>query len=311
MNARASYFKIGLFVLGGISLLVAFVALLAGGRLFSRAQTFETYLDESVQGLDVGSPVKLRGVPLGRVSGIGLVSDYYDLPADAQAENGQKIVVRIEVRTGGGDADTQTRTLAQLIDGGLTLRLSGSAITGIAYIDAELIPEQAHKPLDLAWEPEYRVIPSVPSAFEEFSTAAERILDRLSEMNVERVLANLDVLLVTLREQVAALDVKGSQSQIQLLLSEVRETNAQVQRVIASDNLMAFGAGARSAVERLNATLDTVQGIVEGGRYDLGVTLENLRVASENVRDLTETARSYPSLMILGEPPAPSAVSAE
>jgi len=309
MTSKSNYFRVGLFVLTGVSLFVLFLGLLANGGLFSESRTFETYLDESVQGLDIGSPVKLRGVPLGRVSDIGLVSDYYDIPEDSRTRYGQTIAVRIEVRTGGDDADTRNRTLDQLIDSGLTLRLSRSAITGIAYIEAEVHPEDKGVQVATAWVPDYPTIPSIPSAYEEFSSAAERILDRLSAMNVERLLTNLDLLIVTLKDRAAALDVAGSQRQVQELLSEVRETNRQVQRVIASDDLEAFGSGARQAVERLNTALDSVQGIVEGGRYDLGVTLENLRVASENIRDLSETARSYPSLMLLGDPPAPSEVT--
>ena len=39
--------------------------------------------------------------------------------------------------------------------------------------------------------------------------------------------------------------------------------------------------------------------------YEIGGTLDNVRVMSENLRDLSETLRSYPSLLLLGEPPAP------
>jgi len=74
---EARYFRVGLFVLGGIVLAVATILIVGGGRLFARPVLMETVFDESVQGLDVGAPVKLRGVKLGSVSWIGFVGDKY------------------------------------------------------------------------------------------------------------------------------------------------------------------------------------------------------------------------------------------
>ncbi len=60
-------------VLGSLLLLVGLILALTGDR-WHEGQAYETYFRESVQGLDVGAPVKYRGVTLGRVSHIGLVS---------------------------------------------------------------------------------------------------------------------------------------------------------------------------------------------------------------------------------------------
>ena len=38
----------------------------------------ETYIEESVQGLDIGSPMKFRGVLVGKVEEITLTSAVYD-----------------------------------------------------------------------------------------------------------------------------------------------------------------------------------------------------------------------------------------
>jgi phospholipid/cholesterol/gamma-HCH transport system substrate-binding protein/paraquat-inducible protein B len=65
---------------------------------------------------------------------------------------------------------------------------------------------------------------------------------------------------------------------------------------------------AQQTLEDLDASLVRVQHLVEGGRYDLETALENLRLTSENLRDLTDTARPYPSLLILGEPPQQSEI---
>ena len=69
MSAQANYYKIGLFVVIAIVLTIGFVVVLGAGSLFQKTIIVETYINGSVQGLTVGSPVKFRGVPIGKVKG--------------------------------------------------------------------------------------------------------------------------------------------------------------------------------------------------------------------------------------------------
>ena len=76
MNQDTNHFKLGLFVLAGIV-----TALLAGTWLVSssiREETFTAYsfFDEPVTGLDVGSPVRYRGMTIGSVAGIRTAEDH-------------------------------------------------------------------------------------------------------------------------------------------------------------------------------------------------------------------------------------------
>jgi paraquat-inducible protein B len=303
MSSDVRYFRVGLFVLVGLAAVVGLAVALGGGGWLDESATFETYFEESVQGLDVGSPVKLRGVPLGQVSEIGLVADYYPLTPEERARHGQKVLVRMQIELERGSAELRATYLPELIASGLRVRISGSVLMGTAYIEAEVVRDAAEPAFAITWDPAYPYIPSKPSKLEELSTAAERALERLDELDVERTLTNLNALLVALRDRMSEVDVAGTQGDVRALLSELRVTNRELQRAIASEDLAAFGAGAREAVERLNGALAQLPGMVEGGRYELGVALDNLRVASENLREFSETARSYPSFMILGEPP--------
>src|SRR5260370_8124221 len=77
MSAQANFFKIGLFVIGATIALVFLLVMLGAGKLFQSKIVMETYFNESVQGLELGSKVKYRGVIVGEVRSIGFSYNKY------------------------------------------------------------------------------------------------------------------------------------------------------------------------------------------------------------------------------------------
>ena len=77
MSAQASYFRIGVFLMSAIAITIVGMVALGGGRWFKNIESFESYFDESVQGLTVGSPIKYRGVQVGTVESVTFVGDVY------------------------------------------------------------------------------------------------------------------------------------------------------------------------------------------------------------------------------------------
>ncbi len=75
MSAPSNHWKLGLFVVAGVALFLTMLVFLGARSLQSETVTYKTYFDESVQGLEVGSPVKFRGVTIGNVSGIDIAAD--------------------------------------------------------------------------------------------------------------------------------------------------------------------------------------------------------------------------------------------
>ena len=65
MSQESHYFRVGLFVLLGAALAVGAMLLIGGGNFFSQPTRGETVFAESVQGLEIGSTVKFRGVRIG------------------------------------------------------------------------------------------------------------------------------------------------------------------------------------------------------------------------------------------------------
>ncbi|HEY4243215.1 MAG TPA: MlaD family protein [Kofleriaceae bacterium] len=113
-------FKLGLFALAAIaSFVVAVLALGMHGRA-APSREYHTLFDETVQGLDIGAPLKYRGVEIGHVARIEIAADR------------RRVDVAFAV-----DARAADRLS---LDAAPTLRaqLAGQGLTGVKFVDLDL-----------------------------------------------------------------------------------------------------------------------------------------------------------------------------
>ncbi|MCC7328029.1 MAG: MCE family protein [Burkholderiales bacterium] len=348
MSQKANYFKLGLFVIGALVAGVLVLGIIGTGRFFERRVVIETYFKESVQGLDVGSKLKLRGVVIGDVTKISFTYVYYqlDLPI-TERERFVLVEAQLEPRLVGGRAAagdwSSADIVAQEVEKGLRLRLAPQGITGTSYLELDYF-DPPPPVLPISWTPRNPYIPSTPSTVTAIVNAAQDILERLSRVDLEKTMDNVNRLLVTTNERVAAIDTKtlteragrtlgkldatldGIQAkkisdEATALLAEMRQTNAELKRTLANPALQKISEDAA-------ATMATVRGLVSDpklaktvasleritGRFDrlfgstdtdLATTFENLRAITDNLRDLTEETKRYPAGFFFGAPPAP------
>ena len=72
MKKRINPTRIGVFVVGAIALAVAAVIVFGGGRFFAEKETYISFFEGSVFGLNQGAAVNCRGVRIGSVTDIKL-----------------------------------------------------------------------------------------------------------------------------------------------------------------------------------------------------------------------------------------------
>ncbi len=312
MSEQARNFRVGLFVLIGMFAVGTCAVMLGGEGLFAPRIRFESYFDEPVTGLEVGSPVRYRGVRIGVVKSIGMVEDYYEFPDEAsRLQYGQYVSILMEYVIS-REEDEALRDLSyeqhrerleRRVKNGLRLRLTQQGVTGTSFVQADLLDPDTHPPMEITWKPRHIYIPSAPSTIATLTSAAERFAAKLEQVDIDTIAVSLDRLLANLAEATDELDVSDIQSQAALLMSELRETNRRVQADLAAADLPGVGAGANHAMDEASATMVRARRMLDGGRYDLEIALENMRVATENLRDLTEMLKAQPSLMFRGEAP--------
>jgi ABC-type transporter Mla subunit MlaD len=304
MSDQARNVRVGAFVLGGLGLALGVVLLLGAGSLLNRPVIVETVFDEAVQGLSIGSPVYLRGVKIGEVAEIGFVGDYYDVSTSPDPiTSGGRVLVRMDIKLRGDQSPTGQEGLNEFIRRGLRLQLSPSVITGLTFIQADFLDPERYPPLELSFLPEETYVPSAPSTITQLSTQADRLMNRINKLDVERLLTNLDLLLVNMNNVVERADIEGVQRSLSALLDDARQTSAELRGQVKQAGLGDLNAEVRKSLAQLNGTLTRMQQLVDTGSDELGAAFENLRVTSENLRDASETARSYPSLILFGQPP--------
>lgn len=347
MSLKANYFKLGLFVIGAIVSAAALLIIIGSGRAFQQKITIETYFNESVQGLDIGSKVKYRGVVIGEVTRISFTYVKYqqDKP---MSERLRYVLVEAQLQPkllGGRVAAeiTGAESMPAEVERGLRVRSAPQGITGTNYLEIDYVePPPALPAID--WTPDNAYIPSTPSTVTALINSASEIMDRLHKLDVEGTVANLNRLMVTTNDRIAAIDTrtlsqradralakiestldnlatKKLSDEAVALLAELRVTNVELKKTLANPALQKLPDDAAAAVARVRAivddpnlpktighlsqTLGRLDRILGAGESDIAVTVENLRQITDNLRDLSEDTKRYPANVIFGAPPSP------
>ena len=247
MTEQASYTRLGAFVLAGVALVVAAVVVFGGGLFRQRGVVIETYFDEAVQGLEVGAPVKYRGVQIGSVIQIGLAQDVYEIPFTEERfyKEGRYVVVRARLRAT-GELEAERRRIESRapreLEAGLRLRLSSNPITGTSFLELDYVDAARSPELPFSWTPEHPYLPSTPSTIARLGSAATRLIDRIDALDIEGVVASL-------RRALDAADDAVSDAEI----GKLSEVGAQHAGRPAADesqparNRRARGSGQRSS----------------------------------------------------------------
>ena len=169
MIRGGDFFKLGLFVIGGAVLLFVVLFALGAGKLFQRTYQMETYINESVNGLEVGSAVKFRGVRVGSVSEIGFVAEKYK---KAEGYRYVYVLCTLEKDLFGTMGPKSARDqAAEEVERGLRARTISQGLTGQLFLGLDYVAPDRNPPLPIDWEPGSIYIPAAPSTLSQVEQA--------------------------------------------------------------------------------------------------------------------------------------------
>lgn len=280
MAARSDYFKLGLFVVGAAAIAVAAIVALAAGELFRSHVRVETYLDETVQTLAVGSLVKFRGVEVGEVDEITFVRTMLprDHPDFIRFGRYVRIVMSLDANLFEDlTAEDIEPVLARLIQDGLRVRLDVQGLTGQTQVEVDHVDPASNPPLPISWEPEHHYIPSAPSTFTRISQTIDRVFAQIEEADIPTIAASLDRFLNVSTQVVQEARVNVLSDSLVALAKDLQKTNARVEALLGDPALaglsqeLARGAAAGRAA-------------VEGAAAEMPALLADLRAGAASLR---------------------------
>ena len=375
MVRKKDYFKLGLYIIVGTGMLLAVVVILGAGRFFQTTYPLETYFDESVNGLSVGSPVKLRGVQVGRVAEINFVSNIYP---EATSDESRYVYVLCEINPDLFENLTEedfVNYVARDAKRGMRIRPTSLGLTGQLFLNTVYQDPESNPPLPIDWTPEHAYIPSVPSTLsrvEEAVTTISQTLSSLKKEDLESIITDVKSIVGTIDDFMKTEGGREAGDRMLDILQSTRGILARTDKLLAdpaaetiipktasiltnvdhitkesADDIIQAAAEGRQALASFKQASQVLSKALTDPRMDkamgeIAPTLENVSRASndlaaavskihilvnringdiaaeeggihsiiedtrqilQNVKELTDDAKRYPSGVLFGNPP--------
>ena len=284
MSQRASPTAIGLFVVGAILLAVVGVGALGSQHLFSSRTTFVSYFEESVNGLDIGAPVKFKGVPIGEVTDIKLRVDLQNETFRVPVE--YAIDLEPVTDTTGAPLNLDDpELLREQIGDGLRAQLQlESIVTGKLYVELTYVSNP-----DTAIMAQHRSphleIPTELSPMARLGEEASGLMTNLRRFDVSKINENLVTFLVNANDKLEQLDAAE-------INRSVLETIGSIRNLVESDELQTAIADAPKITERLRSTTAEAERLVRRLNENVDPTAKELKATNKELRATLRTLRS-------------------
>ena len=314
MASIKTKFTVGLFVITGLAIAVVTIMWLGKSHYLEKGQYYIAYFDESVQGLAKDSPVKYRGVSIGRVDNIVVAPDATLI----------KVILKIESSLKPEDHRED-----------IVAELKSVGITGIMFIELERKKDdEPDLSPEINFPSEYPVIATKPSNISQIIKGIDNVLNQINALDLQAITAKVKTMLDTINKTV-------EDSQIKKISSDIRSSLDKVEIILesfshASSSFDNFSVNADKTVSRIDSIVeenkkefteaisnfkntmkhaDTLMGdgseLVKDADVKLSTlqrqlltTLQNLEKASYNMNRLLELISDQPSQIIFGEPPS-------
>ena len=236
MNSDARYFKLGLFVIAGVALIVAGVVVFGAASLFQHFVVVETSTRESVEGLTVGAAVKYAGVTIGKVSKIEMASwRYRPTDPDKMMQLRPYITIDMQIRRELVLAKTDAEmkhNLSEAVGRGVRVRMASSGLTGPAYMEVVYVDPADNPAATLPYTPGDLYLPSAPSQMTEIVSSVEGIMRQLKKADVEALVADLKRFVNDADHSVNDLNSKVLSGKMASLMDELHGSTRRVHQIL-------------------------------------------------------------------------------
>jgi phospholipid/cholesterol/gamma-HCH transport system substrate-binding protein len=315
MKSNAHYFRIGLFVIVILILLTLGLLLVSTDVFKGDRFLVETYIDESVQGLGVGTALLHRGVAIGRIEKVTFVPQEYPMdtksPEYAMFSRYVLLVMSVEKKhfSDMGELPEQIEAMIrQQVNSGLRLKLSYQGITGIALIEADYMDVVRNPPLAVPWKPKTIYIPSTKSLITSFTQAVDTVFQRLEKINFPEIFAQLETTLKSIQSAVDEAKMPELRQSATEMMDQFRQTLREIETTLKPSDPNAPVANIADTVAQLDRNLQQIENLVSTHQDDIDKILSDFKTISSNLKQLSEQLKVDPAQLLRSSPPSKTEV---
>ncbi len=314
-EGRLAFLRVGLLIVVGAALLIGLVWFL-GGTQIRNGTVYESYFGESVQGLEIGVAVRYRGVAVGRVTDIGLVTAEYGSGAGTRLDQTtyRLVFVRYLVDPKRVGRVPDTTTAVKL---GLRARLASAGLTGVTYIELDFQNPTRNPAVAVPWTPIGEYIPSVPTTLSRVEDATKVLIEKLNQIDIVHTVDTANRLLDDMDKLVSGIGDQVRDANLPTLAADIMVTSQSLRKLADNPDIGRVLANSAAATEKLTqavaqipplvAALQSVTRRADGGVADtqqaLVPLLRDLAAATANLREVTASLRRDPAQILTGQPP--------
>lgn len=307
---EANYFRIGLFIIAGLLLLAGGLVIFGVGQFFKHKILIETYVDATVQGIEVGSPLKFRGVTVGKATKVGFLFNEYPQIDRAKIANYVVILMEVdeEIFPDMFEQPTLQPQLDRAIKQGLRVQIEPQGITGLNYLEINYLEPERFAPIQITWKPEHYYLPYAPGEITSMLDSVNKMMREVENLNIQGIGQKTMETLSTVNEAVKDAQFEKLSNDAQKMMTDVSQAIEDAQLRQLSEDTQNLLAEVKKSNDELRAILSNVEPASRLNADDIAATLANLRIISENLRSASADLSRDPSRLIFSRPPKPSKV---
>jgi paraquat-inducible protein B len=331
MSKPVSPYAIGVFLVGSVMLLVAAILIFGGGQFLTKKTEYVIYFDSALNGLNVGAPVTLQGVQIGKVKEIALQLDPKTLhliqPVVIEIDQDRVLDSAGQAFQGTADLEKNQINTQRLIDAGLKAQLkTQSLLTGLLYVEFDFHHDN---PLKLTGSHYKGLIelPSVPTTEDQIRNTADEILTKLRELPIEQIIKDLADTLKAVRDIATSEELQKNRAALSRTLDETAKLVATMNQNLAPllTNMNSTVGDTRTLVRQFTQdikpvllatekTLDTANSVLLQSKQSLGSVeamtdpdaplsqaLQAVQKAAQSTKHLTDYLQRHPESLLYGK----------
>lgn len=230
MSVKANKTVIGGFVVGALALAVVAVIVFGGGKFLTDSQRCVFNFEGSVDGLNIGAPIALKGVKIGTVTDIQMLfcqekMDFRtmvlgELHGNIQPEN-PELMQRLMEEQEMTEQELRAFFVRELVDKhGLRAQLKvQSMVTGLLEVSLDFHPDSKAKRFGA--EEGIEEVPTIPMMMEELSNT-------FSEIPFAQILSDMQKTMEGINNIVNSPELRGSIAKLDDTMTDLKALTAKV-----------------------------------------------------------------------------------